>query len=105
MFWFEKDSQKLSIPPVKCSSYKIEFSIYLKCEHNKSVPKHTVLVLKRPYKYSQIIELENCRASNFLKFYIQFWSLKALKGATLTNLVLNMVLWPCSTDSVFIDYV
>ena len=28
--------------------------------------------LKRPYRYSQNVELENCWTYNFLKFYVQF---------------------------------
>ena len=34
-----------------------------------------------------------------------FWSLEAFEGARLTNVVLNRLLWPYSTDSVFIDCV
>ena len=34
--------------------------------------------LKKPCRYSQIVELENCRTYNFLKFYVRFF-LKLLK--------------------------
>ena len=91
--------QLLSFPAAKCSSainrifYLSERSQPSESANITSLVLSILLSLKRPYRYLQIVELENCWTCNFLKFCLLIY----FEGATLTNLALNMLLWPYST--------
>ena len=61
---------------------------------NITNPVLSILVrLKRPYRYSQIAELENCQTYNFLRFYVQF-----LLSFVCSYILRFRFFWRCCTN-------
>ena len=69
--------QLLSVSAVKCSAINRIFYFLKRLEVFESANITNLVLsilvsLKRPNRYSQNVELENCRTYNFLPFYVQF---------------------------------
>ena len=69
--------QLLSVSTVKCSAINRIFYFLKRLEVFESANITNLVLsilvsLKRPNRYSQNEELENCRTYNFLPFYVQF---------------------------------
>ena len=92
--------QLLGVPAINRIFYSFKRSEAFESVNITHLVLSILVILKRPYRYSQILELENCPTYNFVKFFIQFllrfvypYILKSWRfwRCHLTNLVLNML--------------
>ena len=64
--------QLLSVPAINRIFYLFKRSEAFESANITNLVLSILVSLKRPYRYSQNVELENCWTYNVLKFYVQF---------------------------------
>ena len=62
----------LSVPAIDKIFYLLKRSEAFASANITSLVLSILHSLKRPYKYLQTVEFENCQTYNFLKFYVRF---------------------------------
>ena len=61
----------MSVPSINRIFYLFERSEDFESANITNLVLSILVILKRPYRYSQNVELENCWTYNILKFYVQ----------------------------------
>ena len=62
----------LSVPAINRIFYSFKRSKAFESFKITNLVLSILVSFKRPYRYSENVELENCRTYNFRKFYVKF---------------------------------
>ena len=85
--------QLLSVSAISRIFYLLKRSKAFESFNITNLVLSIIVSLKRPYRYSQNVELGNCQTYNFLKFYVQF-----LLSFVYPHILKSQSFWRCYTS-------